>query len=305
VIKKVSIEQIEEVKETDIDKALFEQIPAPLETWMKHAIRAEEEALERDALYEEGLQAFIDPWQDWTRQEERLLEQHVGFGLLPEEVNHDKGDWPRIKKITGTLIIEKVEGFYLSHLESDNPYFAIAYPKRSNPDREQLLHDNRVVRKHVDQISTYMGNPTYGQTKDRCIYTDIYGHINNEFVHIRTTDNVNNIECAMIHTSKGTVKVVSVYNGYIGQLDMDTINNMTTIPVRTMTITAMFDNEGNALPSEYQSKDMNIKGCTIELSYLKHNDCIFDHTRQVQIEEKKANINKFIQARIDSLRKRR
>ena len=72
-----------------------------------------------------------------------------------------------------------------------------------------------------------------------------------------------------------------------------------------MTITAMFDNEGNALPSEYQSKDMNIKGCTIELSYLKHGDCIFDHTRQVQIKEKKANINKFIQARIDSLRKRR
>lgn len=283
----------------------FEMIPLPQEKWMKQAIRDEEEALEREALYEEGLQAFVDPWYDWTRQEERLIEAQTGFGELPEEVNHEKSDWPRVnKRANGTMIIDRVEGFYLSHIESDNPYYAVAYPSYKNPDREQLIRDNRVPRKHTDQITQYMGNPTYGQ-RDRLIYTDIYGHIDSLSVHIRTTNNINNIRCAMIHTPKGTVKVVTVKEGYIGELDMDTISSMQNIPIKKIKVIGMFDDKGKALPTEHHIENMDIKGCPIEISYLKDGDCLFDRTRQRQIREKKARINKSIQMRIDSLRSRK
>lgn len=288
-----------EVIEGVVEYQEFEMIPEPQEKWLRRAILEDKEAEEMAYIYEEGIQAMVEPWSEWTRQEEKLIESHVGFGLMPEKITHDKSDWPRVnKELNGTMVIEAIEGFYLSHLEGNNPYYAGAYPSRKNPDRDMLLHDNRVPRKHTDQVTKYMGNPTYTGT-DRLIYTDIYGHVNGTPVHIRTTNDINTIECAMIHTDKGTVKAVTIKNGYISELK---INNIKNIPLLKISGYG-FDEEGN-ITVQYEKEDMDIKGCDIEISYLKEGDRIFDHTRQIQIKEGQTRTNMYIDMRIQSLRNR-
>lgn len=277
----------------------FEMIPEPQEKWLKRAILEDEEAEDMAMLVEEGLQAMIEPWSEWTRQEERLIESQVGFGKMPKKITHDKSDWPRVnKELNGTMIIEKVEGFYLSHLESANPYYAGAYPSRSNPDREQLLIDNRVPRKFTDQVTKYMGQPTY-TGKDKLIYTDIYGHVNNKPVHIRTTNDISTIECMLIHTPKGTVKVVTISNGYISELN---ISHLKTIPLLKVSGYG-FNEEGN-ITVQYEVNDLNIEKCEKEISHLKEDDCLFDHTRQLQVKEGQTRTNMYIDNRIQSLRNR-
>jgi hypothetical protein len=284
----------------------FEMLPQPMEKWMKRSIINEEEAEEINHLIESGLLDYLDHNAEWTRQEERLIAKQSGYGEITPEITHEKSDWPRINPDAhGLMVIDKVEGFYMSHLESSNPYYAGAYPMRSNPDREQLLHDNRVVRKHTDQVTRYMGQPTYAhELKDKCIYTDIYGHIDMLNVHIRITNDITNIECVMVHTDKGTVKLVNVDNGYICELEPDYIKQHKTIPLLHTTIKGMFDNKGNALPHKIEKEDMNIEGCITEISHLKEGDCLFDHTRQLQVKQKETNNNKYINMRIQSLRNR-
>lgn len=279
--KKEVLSMVTIVEFEERDESLDSQIPIAQPKWLKRAIVEDEEEIENEKLVEAGVLQAVDPYSEWTIQEERLLLEQEGYGII-EEDERDY-DWPKAPKNIkeGMLIVEAVEPLFISDLEPSNPYYAGPYPHFTNPNRKQLTEDiNLVQRRFTDNISKYMGSPSYSDNKDKLIYVDIHGYIDKQRATIRVMANKWNQvreRCAIIIGANKTVKAMPIYSKG-GSLWISMFGDVKYMAEQIDEIA-----KPTVTYSDYKVQvdiDMIcIEGASVEQSVLEFTDVSFDTTR--------------------------